>query len=76
VTVNITLALIEIVSHRYGTEQACWLDNREGLEWAFLGPVAVVLIINLTLLVLVMRNILAAKVKDHGNETLQRVRRG
>jgi hypothetical protein len=36
----------------------------------------VVLIINLTLLVLVMRNILAAKVKDHGNETLQRVRRG
>ncbi|XP_060568544.1 adhesion G-protein coupled receptor D1-like [Ruditapes philippinarum] len=39
----------------YGTEQACWLSTDTGLIWAFLVPVVVVIVVNCTIVVLVIR---------------------
>jgi hypothetical protein len=42
---------------RYGDEEACWLNTDDGTIYAFIGPVAIVILVNLVLLVLVMRSI-------------------
>ena len=38
----------------YGTAQYCWLSNKHGLIWAFMGPVAVIIVINIIIFVLAM----------------------
>lgn len=35
----------------YGTEEACWLSGDDGAIWAFLGPMAVVALINVGILI-------------------------
>lgn len=35
---------------KYGTEQACWIDIESGLIWTLVGPVALLILINLLFL--------------------------
>jgi hypothetical protein len=45
--VAISVAVVEGTGTRgYGTELYCWLDHRNGLIWAFAGPVVVVIGVN------------------------------
>lgn len=40
--------------HGYGTEQYCWLTTQSGFIWAFMGPVAVVVAINVLIFIMAM----------------------
>ncbi|XP_062966050.1 putative adhesion G protein-coupled receptor E4P [Cynocephalus volans] len=50
-TPAVIVAVSAIVGHKhYGTDTHCWLKPDEGFIWSFLGPVAVMILINLILL--------------------------
>eukprot|EP00043_Microstomoeca_roanoka_P029686 m.22769 g.22769 ORF g.22769 m.22769 type:complete len:445 (-) comp9368_c0_seq2:113-1447(-) len=42
----------------YGTGDACWLNSDNGAIWAFTGPVAVVVFLNIIFFILILRSIL------------------
>ncbi|XP_027624790.1 putative adhesion G protein-coupled receptor E4P isoform X2 [Tupaia chinensis] len=45
----VIVAVSAIVGHRhYGTSTHCWLKLDKGFIWSFMGPVAVIILINLT----------------------------
>ncbi|XP_042216999.1 adhesion G protein-coupled receptor L1-like [Homarus americanus] len=48
------ITLIATQTHGYGTERACWLEPK-GLIWTFAGPVAIIMLLNLTFFVFAMR---------------------
>ena len=52
----------------YGDENACWLVGAHDLTWAFLAPVAVVLLLNLALLVSIIRNIIKSTSYNFGGD--------
>ncbi|KAL4232623.1 Latrophilin Cytoplasmic C-terminal region [Mactra antiquata] len=39
----------------YGNDRFCWLDTGTGLIWAFIGPVAFIILINLIVIVIVFK---------------------
>jgi G protein-coupled receptor 133 len=41
----------------YGTDANCWLSVANGTRWAFIAPVLCILLFNIVVFVLVMRNI-------------------
>ncbi|XP_027990416.2 adhesion G protein-coupled receptor E3 isoform X1 [Eptesicus fuscus] len=40
--------------HLYGTPERCWLHLKQGFIWGFLGPVCVIICVNLVLFLLVL----------------------
>ncbi|XP_070555787.1 adhesion G-protein coupled receptor D1-like [Ptychodera flava] len=44
----------------YGTPTGCWLDMKSGQIWAFVGPAVMVLMINIVILVVVLRIVVAS----------------
>ncbi|XP_033113286.1 uncharacterized protein LOC117113899 [Anneissia japonica] len=57
----------------YGTEESCWLSQENGLVWTFVGPVLVIIVMNVILLLLVARIIIKAS-KEVGS-TYDRVKK-
>ncbi|XP_052279115.1 sushi, von Willebrand factor type A, EGF and pentraxin domain-containing protein 1-like isoform X5 [Dreissena polymorpha] len=45
----------------YGNKEFCWISLQGGLIWSFVGPAAIIIIVNLILLVLVIRTMFQAK---------------
>ena len=56
VIVGISIVVSELLydSTRYGTESFCWLTHRDGFTFAFVGPVVVVLFLNVIFLSIAM----------------------
>ncbi|XP_048576446.1 uncharacterized protein LOC5501722 isoform X2 [Nematostella vectensis] len=44
----------------YGSEQACWISIKDGLIWAFVGPVLAIMAVNFVVMVMVIKVILAS----------------
>ncbi|XP_045211817.2 uncharacterized protein LOC123563207 [Mercenaria mercenaria] len=53
VIVAISMGAVELDG--YGDEKSCWLSTKTGLIWAFLVPVLIIIVINLTIITLVIR---------------------
>ncbi|KAL4232620.1 hypothetical protein ACF0H5_007310 [Mactra antiquata] len=53
VIVGISLAVTELDG--YGNERFCWLSTDDGLLWAFVGPAALIILINFVIVVIVLR---------------------
>ena len=56
VIVAITIIVSEVMSSstRYGTENFCWLTHQDGFTFAFVGPVLVVIFLNVVFLSIAM----------------------
>ena len=56
VIVAITIVVSEALSPstRYGTENFCWLTHQDGFTFAFVGPVLVVIFLNVVFLSIAM----------------------
>ncbi|XP_059081671.1 adhesion G protein-coupled receptor L2-like isoform X2 [Tigriopus californicus] len=55
IIVILSVIIVEATgSHGYGTDKNCWLDHRNGLIWAFAGPVIVILVANTAMFVKAM----------------------
>ena len=55
IIVGSSLTCSELLNiHGYGTEHYCWLTTRRGFIWAFAGPVAGVVGINLLIFIMAM----------------------
>ncbi|XP_065676288.1 adhesion G-protein coupled receptor G4 isoform X6 [Hydra vulgaris] len=52
-----------IRSDGYGTEEHCWISINDGLIWAFVGPVILVILINVVVMVMVIK-ILVSSLND------------
>nr|XP_047130951.1 adhesion G-protein coupled receptor G2 [Hydra vulgaris] len=52
-----------IRSDGYGTEEHCWISINNGLIWAFVGPVLLVILINVVVMVMVIK-ILVSSLND------------
>lgn len=48
----------------YGTDEVCWLSTEKGVIWAFMGPVACILVLNLAALILAQWKASNISVKD------------
>ncbi|CAL1274115.1 unnamed protein product [Larinioides sclopetarius] len=48
----------------YGTDRVCWLSQEKGTIWAFMGPVACILLLNVAALVLAQYKASKISVKD------------
>ena len=57
----------------YGSSQYCWLTNTHGLIWAFMGPVAVIIALNIIIFVLAMSVARMAISRNNNLETSQEV---
>jgi Na+-transporting NADH:ubiquinone oxidoreductase subunit NqrE len=47
----------------YGTAEYCWIDNRHGALWSFVGPMLGIIAINCVVFVMVMRNVFGVQRK-------------
>ena len=45
--------------HRYGTEEACWLDWDDGTIWAFLGPLCCVVGVNIFIFIKILQSVIS-----------------
>ena len=52
-------ALSLLGSHRYGTEEACWLDWDDGTIWAFLGPLCCVVGVNIFIFIKILQSVIS-----------------
>ena len=54
--VGISVVVSEVLydTTRYGTENFCWLTHHGGFTFAFVGPVIVILFLNVVFLVIAM----------------------
>ena len=57
----------------YGSSQYCWLTNTHGLIWAFMGPVALIIAVNIIIFVLAMSVARMAISRNNNLETSQEV---
>ncbi|GFU01715.1 adhesion G protein-coupled receptor L1 [Nephila pilipes] len=48
----------------YGTDEVCWLSTEKGTIWAFMGPIACILVLNLAALILAQWKASNISVKD------------
>ncbi|XP_042219278.1 adhesion G-protein coupled receptor D1-like isoform X2 [Homarus americanus] len=65
------ITLIATQTHGYGTERACWLEPK-GLIWTFAGPVAIIMLVNLTFFMFAMR--VACGKRQIGNSSIKNSR--
>ncbi|XP_070571023.1 adhesion G protein-coupled receptor L4-like [Ptychodera flava] len=70
--VCVTLA---IDHHGYGTASNCWLSTERYTIWAFVGPAAVVILVNTVVLIMVLRVFMSVKSNKDKTE-VQRFRSG
>ena len=55
VIVTVSLLCNELLGlDSYGSSQFCWIDNKHGLIWAFMGPVAFIITFNIIISILAM----------------------
>ncbi|CAH3016664.1 unnamed protein product, partial [Porites evermanni] len=59
VIVVISLAVTQAVG--YGTSEKCWLDVPSGLIWAFIAPAIIIILINIVVFVLVIRQMMGTR---------------
>ena len=57
----------------YGSSQNCWINNKNGLLWAFMGPVAVIITFNIIIFVLAMRVARMAISRNNNLDTSQEI---
>ena len=70
VIVGLSLLSNELMDlQSYGSSQYCWLTNTHGLIWAFMGPVAVIIAVNIVIFVLAMS---VARMAISRNNNLER----
>ncbi|VDM54905.1 unnamed protein product, partial [Angiostrongylus costaricensis] len=50
--------------HNYGTNEYCWINTSTPTLWAFIGPVAVVIVINVIFLAVALKVVLSVKSRD------------
>ncbi|KXJ29080.1 uncharacterized protein LOC110252281 [Exaiptasia diaphana] len=61
-TVAISLGATQIEGYGYhGLQTACWLSVDNGLIWAFIGPAVVIMLINMVVFVLVIRQMMGTR---------------
>ncbi|XP_074636328.1 uncharacterized protein LOC141894547 isoform X1 [Acropora palmata] len=59
IIVAISLAATQTVG--YGTAHACWLDISSGLIWAFIAPVISIILVNIVVFILVIREMMGTR---------------
>ncbi|XP_022786826.1 adhesion G protein-coupled receptor L3-like isoform X1 [Stylophora pistillata] len=59
VIVAISLGATQAVG--YGSSKACWLDVESGLVWAFIGPAVLVILVNIVVFILVIRQMMGTQ---------------
>jgi len=58
--VMVTISLAVTQANGYGNAAACWLDVESGLIWAFIAPALLVIVINIVVFVLVIRQMMGS----------------
>ncbi|KAK3746252.1 hypothetical protein QZH41_005286 [Actinostola sp. cb2023] len=72
IIVGISLAVTQTQGYGYyGDQTACWLAVDNGLIWAFIAPAIVVLLINMVVFILVIRQMLGTRHVQKNNEPKQ-----
>ncbi|XP_058959688.2 uncharacterized protein [Pocillopora verrucosa] len=59
VIVAISLGATQAVG--YGSSEACWLDVKSGVAWAFIGPAILIISINIVVFILVIRQMMGTR---------------
>ncbi|EGD74676.1 hypothetical protein PTSG_06041 [Salpingoeca rosetta] len=60
----------------YGTDDVCWLSYDNGALWAFLGPVCLIVAVNIVAFVLILRSVLGIGLSSSSNKTRTLLVRG
>ncbi|XP_022793709.1 adhesion G protein-coupled receptor L1-like isoform X1 [Stylophora pistillata] len=60
----------------YGNERACWISITDGLIWAFVAPVLIVMTINFVVMIMVIRVIIASVTSLQNPGNASQVRAG
>ncbi|KAM7434936.1 hypothetical protein ABFA07_015040 [Porites harrisoni] len=73
IMVIISLSVTQL--KRYGHKEACWLNADEGLIWAFIVPALGVILVNIVVFILVMRQMMGTKYMQNKTQ-VEKVRTG
>lgn len=57
----VVISLAATQADGYGTSEACWLDVPSGLIWAFIAPAVIIILINIVVFVLVIRQMMGTR---------------
>ncbi|XP_068722401.1 uncharacterized protein [Montipora capricornis] len=60
----------------YGNERACWISIADGLIWAFVVPVLIIMMINFVIMIMVIRVVVASVTSLHNSGNNSQVRAG
>ncbi|XP_041453707.1 adhesion G protein-coupled receptor L3-like [Lytechinus variegatus] len=60
----------------YGYDQYCWLNPNDGTIWAFSGPLSLITFVNVIILALVVKAVVAASRGQLENDKIKQIRNG
>ncbi|XP_072018169.1 adhesion G-protein coupled receptor D1-like [Amphiura filiformis] len=60
----------------YGQNGSCWLSTDDGFSWAFVGPVILIITLNIIVLAIVMKTIITLSNLDSENANIAKIRSG